>query len=321
MDVIRTALVGLWHVHAGDHARDVQAHPEMRLEAVWGEDRAAASAFAAHFGAEAVSDLDDILARPDIDAIVVTTATERHEDVITRSLAAGKHVFTEKVLATTEAAGSRLIRAADAASRSLVVALPRLSEPSVIAARNLIAAAKLGTITYARVSMFHDGWVTGWLPDRFADTASAGGGALTDLGCHPLYLLQQFLGPEPESVSATLTDVSGHGVEDNAVVTVTYANGAIGVAETSFVAGPGALSFELRGTHGTAMSAFGAALRVRGSTFGDSWVDVPLPTPGPTPLEAWADEIRGRATAAENRLAAVRVTRLLERAMAAAHPA
>ena len=66
------------------------------------------------------------------------------------------------------------------------------------------------------------------------------GGALTDLGCHPVYLTQLFLGPAAGSVAAIYTSTTGRGVEDNAVVTIAYPNGAIGVTEASFVTTPGA---------------------------------------------------------------------------------
>ena len=68
---------------------------------------------------------------------------------------------------------------------------------------DVLAAGALGTLTYGRVRLSHDGATAGWLPERFYDPATAVGGALTDLGCHPVYLIQRWLGARPERVSAT----------------------------------------------------------------------------------------------------------------------
>ena len=57
---------------------------------------------------------------------------------------------------------------------------------------------------------------------------------MIDLGCHPMYLSSLFLGM-PESVTASYGYVTGREVEDNAVVTLNYANGSIGIVEAGFV--------------------------------------------------------------------------------------
>src|SRR5215203_2475217 len=65
--------------------------------------------------------------------------------------------------------------------------------------------------------------------------------------CHPVYLVQRFLGPEPETVSATYRSFTGRAVEDHAVVTLGYGDGRIGVIETGFVSADG-YALELHGT-------------------------------------------------------------------------
>ena len=87
-----------------------------------------------------------------------------------------------------------------------------------------------------RCRLAHDGAVgDGWLPPQFFDPVEAGGGALVDLGCHPVYLTRLFLGGMPETVSAVYGHVTGRAVEDNAVVTMRHATGAVAIAETGFV--------------------------------------------------------------------------------------
>jgi predicted dehydrogenase len=100
---------------------------------------------------------------------------------------------------------------------------------------DLLDEGRLGELTFCRIRLSHDGAVAGWLPERFYDPTAAVGGALSDLGCHPVYLTQLFLGMVPTTVSATYRSFTKRQVEDQAVVTLGYNSGAIGVVETGFL--------------------------------------------------------------------------------------
>lgn len=312
-------IVGFWHVHADDYARQAAEHPGTRVVAGWDADAALGAEGTRRLGIDRAGSLDELLARPDVDAITVTTATADHTEVISRALRAGKHVFTEKLLAPTVAECEALVAAAEAADVALVVSLPRLSEPAFATAAALVDAGALGTVTYARVRMAHDGWLRGWLPERFADPVAAIGGAFADLGCHPAYLVQRFLGARPESLTASYGSVTGRAVEDNAVVVASYPNGALGVAEASFVTTPGASAFEVRGTEGSLLYGFGREELIgKGGALGAEWAVVPsAPTP-PRPFELWVDAIRGDADVAGNLRTAVELTRFVAAANEAA---
>lgn len=324
---LSVALLGFWHVHAAEYAADILELDDARLTAVWDPDpglaRAGLADLAEHRAipdAAVADDLDSLLARADIDAVVVTTATVQHREVIRAAIRAGKHVFTEKLLAPTVAECEELIAAARDRGVILLVSLPQLGEPAVLAARRLVEDGSLGALTYCRIRMAHDGWLAGWLPDRFGDREEAIGGALTDLGCHPVYLTQMFLGPRPSRVTSTYARVTGRDVEDNAVVTTTYENGAIGVIEASFVATPGASCLELRGTKGSLLSGFGTAdLLVKGTAFDpDAWARVPLPPAGERPIAQWLRHIRNGEPGVDNLRRAVDLTRLVVAANTAA---
>lgn len=319
MSSIGVGIVGFWHVHANDYAREAQRHPGTRVVAGWDRDPEIAREGAAVLGIELEDSLDALLARPDVDAVTITTATADHTDVIGRALRAGKHVFSEKLLAPTAAECDELIALAAEQGVELVVSLPRLSEASTSTAKRLIDDGALGTVTYARVRMAHDGWLAGWLPERFADPIAAIGGAFADLGCHPAYLVQTFLGASPDTVSATYGAYSGHAVEDNAVVVAGYADGAVGVAEASFVTTPGAFAFEVRGTEGSLLFGFGREELIgKGGGLGSEWTPLALDEPPLAPFDLWVDAIHGRADASANRAAAVDLTRLVAAANASA---
>lgn len=316
---IGVGIVGFWHVHADDYARQAREHPGTRVVAGWDADPELRAEGTARLGIDAAASLDELLARSDVDAITVTTATADHTEVITRAIRAGVHVFTEKLLAPTVAECEALIAEARAAGVALVVSLPRLADPAVATAASLIDAGTLGTVTYARVRMAHDGWLGGWLPERFADPVAAIGGAFADLGCHPAYLVQRFLGARPVRVTAAYGSVTAHAVEDNAVVVAEYANGALGVAEASFVTTPGASAFEVRGTEGSLLFGFGREELVgKGGALGEQWTVVSPAAAPQAPFELWVDAIGGEADVAANQRAAVELTHFVVAANQAA---
>ncbi|MFE1665067.1 Gfo/Idh/MocA family protein [Microbacterium sp. P02] len=312
MKTIGIGVVGFWHVHANDYAREVREHPGTDLVVGWDRDAHIADEGAAELGIDLVPSLDALLGHAHVDAVTITTATADHTDVIRRAIRAGKHVFTEKLLAPTVEECIELIDEAEAAGVQLVVSLPQLGAPPTVAVRSLIDEGALGTVTYARVRVAHDGWLDGWLPERFADAALAIGGAFADLGCHPAYLVQHFLGARPQTVAATYGAFTRHAVEDNAVVVLGYANGAVGVAEASFVTTPGAFALEVRGTDASVLFGFGReALIGKGGRFGDAWTELALPEAEPTPFQLWIEAIRDGADLTTNHEAAVELTRLV----------
>ena len=314
------ALIGFWHVHASDYAAQVAAAEGAELVAAWDDVPERGRPEAEGLGIPFTEDLDALLSRPDLDGLVVTTSTAAHTDVIGRAIAAGKHVFTEKLLAPTTAECEQLVEAARSAGVKLVVSLPRLAESETATIARAIADGSLGDVTYTRVRLAHDGSVAGWLPSRFYEPADAIGGALTDLGCHAVYLTQRFLGPEPESVSALYGSVTGQELEDNAVVTLRYPGGALAVIEASNVTTPGASTIEVRGTRGTLVLGFaGRGLLGKGDAYDpEQWIEPQAEPSEPMPLELWLSAIRTGAGTDENTSAAIELTRLVEAANAAA---
>ena len=99
--MIRVAVLSFWHVHGKDYARDAGDHPETELVAIWDEVPERGRAEAAQRGVRFYDDLDELLAQPDIDGVIVTTPTRIHKAVMVAAARAGKHIFTEKVIAAT----------------------------------------------------------------------------------------------------------------------------------------------------------------------------------------------------------------------------
>ena len=96
--MINVAMLSKWHVHAEGYAREINDSGKAKVVAVWDEDESRGSEWAGRLGADFIADLDAILARADIDAVVCCTPTTAHHDVLIKAAKAGKHIFTEKAL-------------------------------------------------------------------------------------------------------------------------------------------------------------------------------------------------------------------------------
>jgi 1,5-anhydro-D-fructose reductase (1,5-anhydro-D-mannitol-forming) len=316
----RLAVLGAWHVHAKDYAREAAAHPGVDLAVVWDPDGERGRAFAAEWGAAFEPDLRAVLARAgeDLHGAVVTTATRDHEEVIPAALQAGLPVFAEKVLAPSRDGAERIAAVARETGLPLHVSLPRLAFGTTRAARGVVDAGDLGRVTHGRVRVAHNGAAptaeqpAGWLPARFFDPSEAAGGALIDLGAHPLYLLRELLGM-PADVAASYGFATGRAVEDHAVVVLRYADGALGVAETGFVSAGPFTELEVNGTEGNLLlSPHDGVLRLRRR--GGPWEEVAVPADGPTPFESWVARLPERRPDPANLAAALDLSALAEAA-------
>lgn len=248
-------MLSYWHIHAADYARAALEHPDTEIVAVWDEDPMRGAAEAAALEVPFVADLGELLARDDVDAVVVDTPTSMHRDVIVAAARAGKHVFSEKVIAATATEADQVVAAVEAAGMAFVVSMWRSDEPSTAAIAELLATGALGRVTELRIRDGHpfalpsDEHPEGQLPAQFWHEPTAQGGILIDL-CHPVYLAALFLGL-PEDVSAAFGRATGRDLEDNAVVSLRYPDGAIAVVETSSVTAFTPFSIEAHGTKGS----------------------------------------------------------------------
>ncbi|TCM95777.1 putative dehydrogenase [Paenibacillus sp. BK033] len=312
--MINVAILSFWHVHAKDYALQAEQHPEMVIKAIWDEDPDRGAMQAEARQVPFYADLEELLSNPEIDAVIVTTPTSMHRDVIQAAARAGKHIFTEKVLAATIREAQEIADTVQKAGVKLTVSLPRLNTPFAQAAQQVAAKGLLGRLTQVRVRMAHKGALseTG-LPPYFYSLEQCGGGAMIDLGCHPMYLTRLLLGM-PESIVSSYGYVTGREVEDNAVAVLSYADGAVGIVETGFVNPLSPLTLEAHGTKGSmAFSLGNRKLIVASVDNGDKPViEWPLPDALPSDLEQWAFHIQQNTINTQNLEMALDLSRLME---------
>lgn len=320
--MMKVAMLSFWHVHAKDYARLAIEHPDTEIVAVWDEIQERGREKADELGVSFYGNLEELLSNPDIDAVIVGTPTNRHHEVIIAAARAGKHIFTEKVVATTTKECQEILAVVEETGVKLTVSLPRLYMGFVQAALNCIREGLLGTLTTVRIRLAHNGALRteknpdGALPAHFFCLEQTGGGALMDLGCHPMYLTRLFLGL-PESVSASFGYITEREVEDSAVATLRYPNGALGIVEAGFVNSYSQFDIEVQGTEGNLMYArTDDKLRIRSSKLSGEaatgWQEVTDLPKLPSAFAQWVSHIQNGTIATENIELALDLTRLME---------
>lgn len=286
--MIKIALIGTWHVHFDGYARQAVNNKNCKITALWDPDESTGKQKAEEYSCKYYSDLDTLLASDDADAVIICTSTNLHKEVITKCANAGKHIFTEKVLCFTENDAVDVKKAVDASGKKFCISFPWKCRSDFQWIKNAVDDGLFGEINYCRMRNAHNGSSSGWLPDSFYDKVTCGGGAMMDLGAHSMYILNWLLG-KPVKAASAFTNVMINSVEDNAVTVMTYANGAIGVSETGFVAENNPFEFELVGSKGTAL--MGGFIDKPCYNIGNGWIFPKLPNRKPEPFDLWIESI------------------------------
>ncbi|OCC06916.1 1-carboxy-3-chloro-3,4-dihydroxycyclo hexa-1,5-diene dehydrogenase [Labrys sp. WJW] len=206
-------------------------------------------------------DWKTLVADPGIDVIDITAPNALHKEMALAALAAGKHVYCEKPLATTAADATEMAQAAQAAGVRTQVGFNYLCNPLFSLARDMIRGGELGEIRSYRGIHAEDYMADGESPFTFRHDP-AGGGALADLGSHALATAEFLLGPiervQGDSVTVIASRPDGQGgrrnveVDDLGRAFLRFANGASGSLEASWIATGRKMQhdFEVYGTKG-----------------------------------------------------------------------
>ncbi len=236
------------------HAQAITAQPDARLVAVCDVIPVAAEKLASEYGAEAMTDLDALLARDDIQVISVCVPSGLHAEIGIKAAQAGKHVICEKPIEITLEAADRLIAACDTAGVLLQVISQHRFGAGMQRLKKAIDDGALGTLVMGNASIFwyraqayydSGGWRGTWALD--------GGGCLMNQGVHYVDLLRWAMGPVA-SVTAKMGTLAHERieVEDAAVAVIQFQNGAIGSLIGTTDAFPGyTCRLEIVGTEGS----------------------------------------------------------------------
>jgi predicted dehydrogenase len=307
-------MLSKWHVHAEGYAKFVSAQPDAKITCVWDDDAERGKKWAGDLGGPFEPDLEKALARSDVDGVIVDAPTSDHRRVMVAAANAGKHIFTEKAMAPTVEDCKVIAEAVKKAGVKFCISHPHLTTPVAQYCKNALDEGWLGKIHYMRMRTAHDGSSRGWLPQYWYEVKDACGGAMMDLGCHPMYTAAYLLGKPKRVVSMFNNNYAPQSVDDNSVSVVEFENKAIAVLETSFVSPFQADCFELLGTEG-AVVAIGKDVKVRSNKFKDGWfIPDNLPDPLPVALRLWLDGIEKGTPILFDTEKGIALTELLENA-------
>ncbi len=297
---VNVGIIGCGGIARGKHFRELSEVPQARLVACADVDFDRARGLAQLAGAGFwTDDHRQLLARNDVDAVVVATPHPSHVAIGLDVLKAGKHLLLQKPMATTNRDAARMVRASENSDR-IVLVLPYLFAPWLCGVKKLLDQNAIGQLRMVRSRVAHgiDHRAKSW----FAQEQVAGGGALFDMGVYAAWLLVYWLGPVRE-VSAIFTNPTGGAtVEQNAALLLRFESGPIGVLETSWQQQATKDGHVFYGMKGTIHAGHGKVEIFRSDSRkprrGARWQEVRLPKRVPMPLNVkqhWVDCIlRGR---------------------------
>ena len=139
--------------------------------------------------------LTEMLERADVDAVVNLTPIPLHAATSREILDAGKHLVTEKPLATTMEEADLLIETARRHGLTIVCSPPQMLLPRYTEARRLVGLGTIGHVAFARVRSSHGGPAGGWWPHDPSWFYQKGSGPLFDMGVYGLHEITGILGP------------------------------------------------------------------------------------------------------------------------------
>lgn len=231
--MVRIASIGY-----GDIAQSVR-FPELQsvsdraeFVAIAGRNGARMAECARRFGVERTyTDVDALLAAPDIDAVLILTPPESHGELALKAVAAGKHVLLEKPMVRSIAEAKRILAAVEA-NPVVFYALPDVGSATHDLLRELVASGIIGEVTSIECHKGHRGPTHA---DWFYRKEVAGGGVLFDLGIYALSEVAYVFGPATRLSALCTTHFAertmddGHtvrpDVEDSALVNLELKSG------------------------------------------------------------------------------------------------
>ena len=248
--MIRAAIVGLGRWGRSLVASVQGKSKDLRFVLAHTRTRATAEDFCRGQGVALVDSYEQLLADPNVDAVVLATPHSLHESQIIAAAAAGKHIHVEKPITLDRSGADRAAEATRKAGVVLAVGYCRRFHPSVVEVRRRLAEGRLGAVI-SMVAQHTTSTGQFIAPDNWrAAPEEAPGGALTAVGVHALDHMIEFAGRVRDVRCVTARNIPGPS-DDTTTVMLRFDGGATGLIFCS-VATATSFSFTLYGSKGLA---------------------------------------------------------------------
>lgn len=250
---IRFALVGCGRI-AQNHFGAIAQHADRcELVGVCDIDPGRLAEASATTGARPFATLSAMLAGCDTDAVIVCTPSGLHAEQTVQIAAAGRHVITEKPMATRWEDGKRMVLACDTAGVRLFVVKQNRRNATLQLLKSAMEKKRFGRIYMVNLNVF---WTR---PDAYYNSAKwrgtweYDGGAFMNQASHYVDLIDWLIGPVESLQAYTATLARDIEVEDTGVLSIRWRNGALGSMNVTMLTYPRNLegSITILGEHGS----------------------------------------------------------------------
>ncbi len=227
LGVIGTGRIGKVHL-----STLVQSVPQAEVVAVADANMALAAEVAGGLGIRNVyGNYLDVIGHPEVEAVVICSPTDTHAQYIVKAAEAGKHIFCEKPVDLSLDVIRGALDAVDKAGVKLMVGFNRRFDPNFLKLKQMVVDGKIGEPHILKITSRDPA------PPP-AEYSAVSGGMFLDMTIHDFDMARYMVGSEVTEVfvkAAVLVDpaIGEAGDVDTAVITLTFANGAIGVIDNS----------------------------------------------------------------------------------------
>jgi UDP-N-acetyl-2-amino-2-deoxyglucuronate dehydrogenase len=235
---IRVALVGCGRI-AANHFDAIAKHADrMELVDVCDVSPSALEHAVARTGAKGHRSLELMLAMTTADMVILTTPSGLHPDQAVLVAASGRHVMTEKPMATRWHDGLRMVKACDEAGVRLYVVKQNRRNATLQLLKSAVEKGRFGKIYSVAVNVF---WTR---PQEYYDSAKwrgtweFDGGAFMNQASHYIDLLDWLVGPVDSVMAYTATLGRNIEVEDSGVAALRWRSGAMGTLNVTMLTYP-----------------------------------------------------------------------------------
>jgi predicted dehydrogenase len=257
---IGIGVISFAHGHVTAYCNRMKHWDDVRLVAAWDDDTARGERQAAQFGMEFSPHLEDLLDRPEIDAVIVTSETNKHGDHCVAAAEAGKHILLQKPMALSAEECDRIIAAVDRGGNTLQMAFQMRCDPVNQQMKQWIDDGTLGKIGTLRRRhclslLFNESFFAG--PTRWHVDPVANKGMFMDDAVHAADFLLWLLG-RPVSVMAEIDNVlSSVAPDDTGMAVYRFESGAFGLLYNCSVTLAAEITTEIYGDQGAVQHYYG----------------------------------------------------------------
>ena len=201
------------------------------------------------------SDYSSLLKNDEIDAVIISLPNFLHSEVVQMAAEAGKDILLEKPMARTVDEANEIVRCVKKCGIKLLMGYNLRFNPIIEEMHKKILNGSIGQVTFVDASNISNGPFSSRssyegpvpVPSWWFDKDLTGGGALIDLGCHLINLMNFFFG-EPTDVNSYLGYLFNLDVEDSAICNIKYRDGPFTTVRVGWFAHQQALSVQVYGT-------------------------------------------------------------------------